>query len=65
VAACSLDRVAADQLVHDDRIAERLPENGVQVSHRGDGERLAVPASAGQQVTVELGDGGGPDGLDR
>ena len=58
-------RVAADEFVHDDRIAERLPEHRVQMGHGGDGERLAVAASAGQQVAVQLGDGGRPDGLDR
>ena len=37
----------------------------MQVGHGGDGERLAVPASASQQVPVQLGDGGRSDGLDR
>ena len=60
-----LHRIAADQLVHDDRITERLPEHRVQMGHGGDGERLPVAASAGQQVPVQLGDGGRPDGLDR
>lgn len=58
-------RVAANQLVHDDGIAKRLPEHRVQMGHGGDGERLAVTASAGQQAAVELGDGGRPYGLDR
>jgi hypothetical protein len=60
-----LYRIAADQLIHDDRVAECLPEHGVQVGHGGDGERLAVTASASQQVPVQLGDGGRSDGLHR
>jgi hypothetical protein len=51
-------------LVHDHGVAERFPEHGVQVGHGGDGERLAVAAPAGQQVAVELGDRGRPDGRD-
>lgn len=58
-------RAAADELVHDDGIAERLSEYRVQMGHDGDGERLAVPASASQQVPVQLGDGGWPHILDR
>jgi hypothetical protein len=60
-----LYRVAADEFVNDDRIAKGLPEHRVQMGHGGDGERLIVAASVCQQVTVELGDGGRPDGLDR
>ena len=55
--ACALGpfyRVAADELVHDDGIAERLPEHRVQVGHRCHGERLTVPASASQQVPYSL-----------
>ncbi len=58
-------RVTADELLHDDGIAECLPEHRVQVGYSGHGERLAVAASAGQQVPVQLGDSGRPDGLDR
>src|SRR5262249_49015519 len=46
-------RVASDEFVHDDGIAERLPEHRVQVGNGRDGERLAVAASAGQQVAVQ------------
>jgi putative undecaprenyl diphosphate synthase len=70
VVACSwplgpLYWIAADQFIHDDRIMERLPEHRVQIGHGGDGERLPVTTSAGQQVSVYLGDGRRPDGLDR
>ena len=57
--------VAADEFVNDDGIAERFPEHRAQVGHGRGGERLAVAASAGQQVAVQLGDRGRPDGLDR
>src|ERR1700751_5119831 len=60
-----LHRVAADEFVHDDGIAECLPEHRVQVSPGRDGKRLAIAPSVREQVTVELGDGGRPDGLDR
>jgi hypothetical protein len=56
------DGVAADEFVDDDGIAERFPEHRVQVGHGRGGERLAVAASAGQQVAVQLGDRGRPDG---
>ncbi len=65
MAARPFHRVAADQLVDDDGIAERLPEHRMQVGHGRDCEGLAVVASAGQQVAVQLGDRGRPDGLDR
>ena len=60
-----VDRVAADQLVHDDGITECLPEYRVQVGHGSDGERLAVATTTAQQVPVELGDRGRPDRLNR
>lgn len=60
----SFNRVAADEFVHDDGIAECFPEHCMQVSHRRDGEWLTVAASAGEQVAVQLGDRGRPHRLD-
>src|SRR6185312_13278564 len=57
-------RVAADQLVYDYGVTEGLPQHRVQVGDGGDGQWFAVLAAAGQQVAVELGDCGGPHGLD-
>ena len=47
-------RVTADEPIDDDRVTECFPEDGVQVNHGRDGERLAVAASTGQKVAYSL-----------